>query len=151
MYCHFECLRSTDELVSWPKRWCRAAGRAVSWLAHALKRLATTATGGRGDALFWPLAEQWWSYLDGRPAGSWSATDGGRTAGFDATRRPPCTRPSGRERMVASSVIVTQSHSVKTTTFTYRLTPTQYPFIIMGGSVFPFTMNICFICVEICL
>ena len=31
LYCHFECLRSTDELVSWPKRWCRAADRAVSW------------------------------------------------------------------------------------------------------------------------
>ena len=116
-----------------PRRPCCELG----WRTHSKdwRRLRQAAGGTRSFGLslssggpIWPARQ---------PVARVQRTGVGPPGSTPPEARPPCTRPSGRERMVASSVIVTQSHSVKTTTFTYRLTPTRYPFIIIGGVSFP--------------
>ena len=133
LYCHFECLRSTDEQCPGPK-----GGRvAVLFRRTHSKDWRQRAGYAPRDALLWPLV----LLNSGGPirlAGIQTASRDSRvwTAGLAAAPAPPVPDkwcPASRERMVASSVIVTQSHSVKTTTFTQRLTPTQYPFIRLGG------------------
>ena len=128
LYCHFECLRSTDEQCPGPK-----GGRvAVLFRRTHSKDWRQRAGYAPRDALLWPLV----LLNSGGPI----RLAGIQTAGFEplGLQQPAAGRgwywcPASRERMVASSVIVTQSHSVKTTTFTQRLTPTQYPFIRLGG------------------
>ena len=136
--------------MSWPKRWWGQRWYNRSWLAaHSSAQYSKEWRHcARGRAV--QLGPRSFGLLLSNGGPIWLAhtsNELGWTAGFDARCRPSTSLPDtqgslGRERMVASSVIVTQSHSVKTTTFTFQLTPTHPPCAhLLRESFFPFEIG----------